>query len=232
MAIASTSSHPSLEDEHAHDTMDGGRRQPWQPPAAGHRALPIAAGAVRGRAGQRHAGADRRAAPLAARARWRQRVLATRAGHGLPRAAQHRRLPQRARGHHARPHGARDLRHGMDQARGGGRRLHTAARPLRHRGSCTHAGARGLCSVRLHHRRPGDCAAAARRRVRSHHAVGGADRHRPRPVEPVCAGDPARAVEGCGADRRRRPRPALACRAGDGDGLRRRAAQHRGGTGR
>jgi hypothetical protein len=46
-------------------------------------------------------------------------------------AAQHRRLPHRARGRDAGPHGARAVRHPLDQAGGGGRRVHAAARPLR-----------------------------------------------------------------------------------------------------
>ena len=58
-------------------------------------------------------------------------------------------------------------------------------------------------------------------------AVGRADRHGPRPRQSLCAAKPARVFPRRAARHRCGHRRTLACRRGHGDGLRRRAAEHR-----
>ena len=77
------------------------------------------------------AGGHARAQAPARRSRRRQRLHRDHPRERRAPAAQHRRLPHRARGRHAGAHGARAARHALDQARSGGRRAHAAARSVR-----------------------------------------------------------------------------------------------------
>ena len=99
-------------------------------------------------------------------------------------AAQHRRLPQRARGGAAGADGARAVRHAVDQAGGDRRRAHAAARPVRAGRRRRAAGPAGLPGVPVLHRRPGRLPPPAGRRLRGADAVGRADRLRPGRARP------------------------------------------------
>ncbi len=204
----------------------------FQPPAAGHGALPVA-GRARSRGAARAPGHGHGlAAPPGQRRRGRrpQQLLGAAARARRAGAAQHRRLPQRAGSHHHRADGARGVRHALDQARTDRRRLHAAARHAEpgRRGRAAHP--RRLPGAALLHRRPGAVPAPGRCRLPGRHALGRADRHRARPGQPLCAAGAARAARRAAAGRRG-PGPALARLPGDGMGLRRRAAEHRRGAG-
>ena len=154
-----------------------------QPPAAGHRALPLARRA-RGRGEARPA---RHAHGLAAppdrdarTARQRQRLLGPAATPGRAGAAQHGRLPQRAGSDRHRADGARAVRHALDQARTHRRRLHAAARHAEPGRRRLATDPRRLPGAALLHRGPGAVPAPGRRRLPGRDALGGADRHRPR----------------------------------------------------
>ena len=171
-----------------------------EPPAARHRALPLARRARSRRAARPARDAHRLAAPPdrhARRGRQRQRLLGTAAPARRAGAAQHRRLPQRAGSDRHRADGARAVRHAVDQARTDRRRLHPAARHAEPGRRRVAADPRRLPGAALLHRRPGAVPAPGRRRLPGRDALGRAHRHRPRAGQPLCAAAAARAARRC-----------------------------------
>ena len=83
-----------------------------------------------------------------------------------------------------------------------------------------------LQGLPLHHRGLDRRRAPDGGRLRGADALGCADRHGPRPRQPLRAANPARVFPGRAARHRRRHRRAVARGRGHGDGLRRRAAEH------
>ena len=142
-------------------------------------------------------------------------------------AAEHRRLPQRARGGDHRQTGARTVRHLLDQARGDRRQRHAAARRGRPGRSRRHPDQGRLRGVSLLHRRPQRRDAAGRCRLQGGDAVGGADRQRQGHHQPRCAETAARPAARHHAGGRCRPRRAEPRGRSARTRLRRRAAQHR-----
>ena len=112
---------------------------------------------------------------------------------GRARAAQHGRLPQRQGGGDHRPHGARAVRHAVDQARGDRRRRHPAARRVRPGRGGAHPVRRRLRGVPLHDRGSRRGRPAGRGRLPGADAVGRADRLGARARQPLRPEGAARA---------------------------------------
>ena len=170
-----------------------------KPLLARHGRLPLAAGAARrhrglGRAG-RHRGPQARS--------WPSRRATTASIAPDPARAARACCPTppaaaRAREAVTLAHdGARAVRHALDQARSGGRRVH-ACSPTRSSWSRPprELVQRRLRGVPVLHRRPGHLPAPARRRLPHPDALGRADRLRPGPAQPQRAAHAARAPAG------------------------------------
>ena len=152
----------------------------------------------------------------------------------MPRAAQHRRLPHGQGGDHHGADGARAVRHAIGSSSRSSptttRCSPTCSVLSRPRGVLSRDGFKVLP---LYHRGFERRRAAGRRGLPRADALGGADRLGARPHQPVCAPKTLRAYFPdtpliVDAGHRR----AVSRGAGDGDGLRRRAAQHGGRQGR
>ena len=126
---------------------------------------------------------------------------------GRPGAAQHGRLPHRARRGADRADGARGVRDRLGQARGDRRRGHAAARRAGAAAGGRAARRRRLRGAPLHDRRPRARAAAGRHRLRRGDAARLADRQRHGDPQPVQHRADPRSGRGAGGAGRRASAP-------------------------
>lgn len=140
-------------------------------------------------------------------------------------------MPQRERGRDHRPHGARGLRHALDQDRGHRRGRHTATRCLRLGRGRPHPDRGRVSGLSLHHRGSRRCRPSAQRGLRGSDALGRPHRIGAGPEQHLRPARAPGAFPGRAAGDRRRAGSALASHGGDGTGLRRDPSQHRRGQG-